>query len=801
MKITDIPLKLGFYVLQKFDSERMVIDIEGKELKVTSESVHDMLGIPIGGTKLTQLDQWPKDDTSYDEWKQQFKKDSIIRPSAIKNVIISTTQVDFNFKLNFLVLFVNTFCESTSMGRCNLFPLSYISRKTDISNIDWCNYVLDCLVRTKNSYIPYSDNSFFLFYADNIYSEALTVARKLPTICYWSSEKIRYRETFEQEKGRFGVGELNEEFVNEQNEGDTDLEDNDSDKDEDHSVEAYESEISKMINNFERMKEKLNSKLNDATTKFPEKEKNEDKEGNGEEDSDNGASQPEVDYLLNSNEADNEGIKNDADKNKKEGEIRVKEKDAKRNENPNDEEEKDDHAEEKNNYEETIQQTENQNLLDKVVNNIVDNVLGIGVSSLNSQEDEIWNHPEMKTIVDNIDIGSPMSTCKTNTLVEKEKSEGVHEQGTKVEKTKGDDTGKENSEDRNEGGTEAKNTKDGSGEKQTKIEKGNAEDRGKKKSENQNKKGEKADKTKGNKGDTHPSFSLGLSQDSDQTSSKKSNESSPKKALIKKQIKDDHQKVVIRLAKKNVPNPNPISVSIPTEVGPSKHDLDQPREKKLADAFKSPFKCRITDTKPKRTHQESIVCEWLFNLQGNTSDVVVQTKYCQIAERAVMESLYASTEIFGEVLDTWSNLLNHQELERDFGNSPYRLFLKVGVSTAYLTSTLSDERKYEKFKENFHDGTNGYKKISNIKDIDMVFFPVVRSAHIFVTVFNLKKPSIEILDNSAVEGDYEGKYGVIMKPLAKVLDLAEKYQKVEFKVRTDHAYKAMQTIQKRLKEY
>ncbi|CAI9271386.1 unnamed protein product [Lactuca saligna] len=130
-----------------------------------------------------------------------------------------------------------------------------------------------------------------------------------------------------------------------------------------------------------------------------------------------------------------------------------------------------------------------------------------------------------------------------------------------------------------------------------------------------------------------------------------------------------------------------------------------------------------------------------------------------------MESLYANTEIFGEALDTWSDLLNHQELERDFGNSSYRLFLKVGVCTAYLTSTLSDERKYEKFKENFHESTNGYKKILNIKDIDMVFFPVVRSAHIFVIVCNLKKPSIEILDNSAVEVDYEGKYGVILKPL------------------------------------
>nr|KAJ0228558.1 hypothetical protein LSAT_V11C100046600 [Lactuca sativa] len=353
MKITDIPLKLGFYVLQKFDSERMVIDIEGKELKVTAEFVHDMLGIPIGGTKLTQLDQWPKDDTSYDEWKQQFKKDSIIRLSTIKNVIVSTTQVDFNFKLNLLVLFVNTFCESTSMGRCNLFPLSYISRRIDISNIDWCSYVLDCLVITKNSYIPYSDNNFFvgpstflvLFYADNIHSEVLT--------------------TFEQQKGRFGVGILNEEFVNEQNEGDTDLKDSDSDKDEDHSVEAYESKISKMLNSFERMKEKLNSKLNDAMTKFPEKEKFrifKEKMTNMIVEEKN-----EITTLFNFpiNEIgveginltpimDNKAIKNDADKNKKEGEIGVKEKDGKRNENQNDEKEKDDHAEETNNHEEAI---------------------------------------------------------------------------------------------------------------------------------------------------------------------------------------------------------------------------------------------------------------------------------------------------------------------------------------------------------------------------------------------------------------------------------------------------------------
>nr|KAJ0219263.1 hypothetical protein LSAT_V11C300113840 [Lactuca sativa] len=67
-------------------------------------------------------------------------------------------------------------------------------------------------------------------------------------------------------------------------------------------------------------------------------------------------------------------------------------------------------------------------------------------------------------------------------------------------------------------------------------------------------------------------------------------------------------------------------------------------------------------------------------------DMVVQTKYGQIIERAIMESLYPSIEIFGEVLDTWADLLNYQELGRDFGNSPYRLFLKVGVSINYLSN-------------------------------------------------------------------------------------------------------------------
>nr|KAJ0184477.1 hypothetical protein LSAT_V11C900467910 [Lactuca sativa] len=201
-------------------------------------------------------------------------------------------------------------------------------------------------------------------------------------------------------------------------------------------------------------------------------------------------------------------------------------------------------------------------------------------------------------------------------------------------------------------------------------------------------------------------------------------------------------------------------------------------------------------------------------------------------------------------------------------------------------------------RENLNMEINEKHKLKRLKEMmercgcpDKIW-SIVRSAHIFVIVFIFKKPSIEILDNSAIKGGYEGKYGLLLKPLvgtqftttnkpsqsqchlkinyhtqrleipwrtvkknvdcgvfamrnmesymgkpiskwkpslhkentvqqttleklrqryayrmltseinmlkAKVLDLAEKYQNVEFKVHTAHAYKALQTIQKRM---
>ncbi|CAH1421235.1 unnamed protein product [Lactuca virosa] len=110
------------------------------------------------------------------------------------------------------------------MGKCNLNPLYLIRRDTDLSSIDWCDYIVDCLVRTKKVYNPEKESSFFygpaaylmLLYVDTFKFDHLQVTRKRPTIFYWTSEKIRFLEDILQESGGFGCGHVNEAYVEEE---------------------------------------------------------------------------------------------------------------------------------------------------------------------------------------------------------------------------------------------------------------------------------------------------------------------------------------------------------------------------------------------------------------------------------------------------------------------------------------------------------------------------------------------------------------------------------------------------------
>ncbi|KAL4589141.1 hypothetical protein LXL04_002045 [Taraxacum kok-saghyz] len=202
-----------------------------------------------------------------------------------------------------------------------------------------------------------------------------------------------------------------------------------------------------------------------------------------------------------------------------------------------------------------------------------------------------------------------------------------------------------------------------------------------------------------------------------------------------------------------------------TNAGPSEPKAKQKREKKPSMALMSPFKERIVDPRSALTPDENAICEWFFSLRGEPMDGIYNYNGRAVSFRGIFESLFSRTYIHSGVLDAWSDYLNEKEKERDVMNSPFRLFMKRDIRLSLKNERVSEEKKYEIFKENFKAGVYGDKDLLLLKGVDLVFFPVIRSEHIYLFVFNLRKHAYEGLDNSADVAEFLDKYGAVFIPL------------------------------------
>ncbi|KAK1359762.1 hypothetical protein POM88_044236 [Heracleum sosnowskyi] len=75
-------------------------------------------------------------------------------------------------------------------------------------------------------------------------------------------------------------------------------------------------------------------------------------------------------------------------------------------------------------------------------------------------------------------------------------------------------------------------------------------------------------------------------------------------------------------------------------------------------------------------------------------------------------------------------------------------------------SSLRDV-KFERFSKNFDLWLANYKEL-NFVDIELVFFFIAASEHFYVICFHLKKPAFEVIDNSAIEDDFNTKYQEVL---------------------------------------
>ncbi|CAH1423755.1 unnamed protein product [Lactuca virosa] len=232
INIKSIPLKLCHFVLEHYDEGTNSILIKGKRIKITKEKIHKVFGLPKTEKSLFDLDMVSEDHQVFDGWMKELKGGKA-NATNYKKIIQKSEQVDMNFKLGFIALFVNMFAESIPMGTNNLL-----------------------LVRALVE----------LIYCDEIECKLQKIERRTPLVTMWTADKLKERQSFEIEAGGFGVGNLIEQSSNLER----DKNENQENENQDTRIEEYEEKYETIFNNVSTEKDNMEDIILHCLSKFSE---------------------------------------------------------------------------------------------------------------------------------------------------------------------------------------------------------------------------------------------------------------------------------------------------------------------------------------------------------------------------------------------------------------------------------------------------------------------------------------------------------------------------------------------------
>ncbi|GJU32518.1 hypothetical protein Tco_1176107 [Tanacetum coccineum] len=188
--------------MSNFKPESYMLSLDsGDKIKVTHSKIHKILGVPVGGYSLFDLDEREADHEFVRLWVGQFfpKPLKDIRVNDIASKLVVAQEVDFLFKVNFLTLSTNTMGKADGLkGQICLDVVRRLSEDCVICDIDWCGYIYDCLQSSK---LPKGTNHYLslltfliLLYLDSTKCDRFPVACTRPTIRNWSSYLMKQRQ-------------------------------------------------------------------------------------------------------------------------------------------------------------------------------------------------------------------------------------------------------------------------------------------------------------------------------------------------------------------------------------------------------------------------------------------------------------------------------------------------------------------------------------------------------------------------------------------------------------------------------
>uniref|UniRef100_A0A169WNP9 Ubiquitin-like protease family profile domain-containing protein n=1 Tax=Daucus carota subsp. sativus TaxID=79200 RepID=A0A169WNP9_DAUCS len=218
-----------------------------------------------------------------------------------------------------------------------------------------------------------------------------------------------------------------------------------------------------------------------------------------------------------------------------------------------------------------------------------------------------------------------------------------------------------------------------------------------------------------------------------------------------------------------------------------------------AEVLKSPWKIRLTRISTKINKEEQKLKDWLLTIDPEGYFLYFDTANA-ILDNSNCISFQPKQLVTAQVVDAFCHILNMNEMYKA-EQSPLRLFVPHHVTVYVLRHSNSEEEEqhFKKFVRDFDDVLAAYDHIK-FNDVDLIFFSMTVSDHHYLLCFNIKKPSFEVIDSSALQPDFDAKYQqipqnirnflvryMVLKNHSKAKDIASLVPvRLEMKWRTEH---------------
>ncbi|KVI11001.1 hypothetical protein Ccrd_010593 [Cynara cardunculus var. scolymus] len=169
------------------------------------------------------------------------------------------------------------------------------------------------------------------------------------------------------------------------------------------------------------------------------------------------------------------------------------------------------------------------------------------------------------------------------------------------------------------------------------------------------------------------------------------------------------------------------------------------RELKLGDHLRSPFVIRAVDLNV--TPEKRKIHEWVVAGLGGKYELLFSTPNDTKLHRHAI-SLGRTTTIYVSVIDAWATLLNYEERYRNRDSLRHYFFnMEVMGYTKLRSKSVNHNTQYALFKKGLLSSAKKNWEVVQMHNVDLVFFPLLDKGHYYLVVFNLKNPSIVVIDN------------------------------------------------------